>query len=53
MSKNRLQSSKKNQWKLPRNLTQMTWTHISLCSLGKNHAMLKAFFATTFLQQQT
>ena len=53
MSKNHSQSSKKNHLKPPRNLTQMTWTHTSLWNLGKIHAMLKVFLATTFLQQQT
>ena len=44
MSKNHLQSSKKNHLKLPRNLTQMTWTHTSLCNLGKNPWNIKSIF---------
>ena len=44
MSKNHLQSSEKNHSKLPRNLTQMTWTHTSLCNLGKNLCNVETIF---------
>ena len=43
MSKNHLQSSKKNHLKLPRNLTQMTWTHTSLCKYLLATTNLKDF----------
>ena len=44
MSKNHLQSSKKNHLKLPRNVIQMTWTHTSPCNLGKNQCNVKSIF---------
>ena len=44
MSKNHLQSSKKNHWNWPRNLTQMTWTYTSLYDLGKNPCNVKSMF---------
>ena len=44
MSTNHLQSSEKNHSTLPRNLTQMTWTHTSLCNLGKNLCNVETIF---------
>ena len=39
-----MQSSKKYHLKLLRNVTQMTWTHTSLCNLGKNQCNVKSIF---------
>ena len=53
MSKNHLESSKKNHLKLHRNLTQL---HGLICLYtieAKFHAILAALFATTFLQELT
>ena len=49
MSKSDLQSSKKNHLKLPRNATQMTWTHTSPCNLGKNQCNVKSIFCNYLL----